>query len=63
LDHEPQTEAELLCRGFHVAFVTPDPGKTWDAWYTYVTEKHGLSKKPAFIGMSKEVVGRSAPFD
>jgi len=52
-DHEPQTEVELLRRGFHVAFITPDPGKTWDAWYAYLTEKHGLSKKPAFVGMSK----------
>ncbi len=52
-DHEPQTEVELLRRGFHVCFVSPDPGKTWDAWYDYLTEKHGLSKKPAFIGMSK----------
>jgi hypothetical protein len=52
-DHEPQAEVELLRRGFHVVFVTPDPGKPWDAWYTYLTEKHGLSKKPAFIGMSK----------
>jgi pimeloyl-ACP methyl ester carboxylesterase len=52
-DHEPQAEVELLRRGFHVAFVTPDPGKTWDAWYTYLTERHGLSKKPAFIGMSR----------
>ena len=52
-DHEPQAEVELLRRGFHVAFVTPDPGKQWDAWYAYLTEKHGLSKKPAFVGMSK----------
>jgi len=52
-DHEPQTEVELLRRGFHVAFITPDPDKTWDAWYTYLTEQHGLSRKPAFIGMSK----------
>ena len=52
-DHEPQTEVELLRRGFHVAFVTPDPDKTWDAWYAYLTETHGLSRKPAFIGMSK----------
>jgi hypothetical protein len=52
-DHEPQTEVELLRRGFHIAFITPDPGKQWDAWYTYLTEKHGLSKKPAFIGMSR----------
>ena len=34
-------------------FITPDPGKPWDAWYSYLTEKHGLSKKPAFVGMSK----------
>ena len=29
------------------------PGKQWDAWYAYPTEKHGLSRKPAFVGMSK----------
>ncbi len=52
-DHEPQTEVELLRRGFHIAFITPDPGKQWDAWYTHLTEKHGLSRKPAFVGMSK----------
>jgi pimeloyl-ACP methyl ester carboxylesterase len=52
-DHEPQTEVELLRRGFHVAFVTPDPGKPWEAWYAYLTEKHGLSKKPTFVGMSR----------
>ncbi len=52
-DHEPQTEVELLRRGFHVAFVTPDPGPAWDAWYAFLTDKHGLSKTPAFIGMSK----------
>ncbi len=52
-DHEPQTEVELLRRGFHIAFITPDPGKQWDAWYAWLTERHGLSKKPAFVGMSK----------
>ena len=52
-DHEPQAEVELLRRGFHIAFITPDPGKQWDAWYTFLTEKHGLSKKPAFVGMSR----------
>jgi hypothetical protein len=52
-DHEPQTEVELLRRGFHIAFITPDPGKHWDAFYTWLTEKHGLSTKPAFVGMSK----------
>ncbi len=55
-DHEPQTEVELLKRGFHIAFVAPDPdrqGKVWDAWYKFLTEKHGLAKKAAFVGMSK----------
>lgn len=25
----------------------------WDAWYAYLTGNYGLSKKPAFIGMSR----------
>lgn len=56
-DHEPQAEVELLKRGFHIAYITADgnlrPDKKWDAWYEFLTEKHGLSKKPAFIGMSR----------
>jgi pimeloyl-ACP methyl ester carboxylesterase len=56
-DHQPQTEIELLRRGFHIAYISANatlkPGKEWDAWYAFLTEKHGLSKKPAFIGMSR----------
>ena len=56
-DHQPQTEVELLKRGFHVAYISANatlkPDKTWDAWYAFLTEKHGLSRKPAFIGMSR----------
>jgi hypothetical protein len=52
-DHEPQTEVELLRRGYHIAFIMCDPDEHWDAWYDFLTEKHGLSKKPAFIGMSR----------
>ncbi len=52
-DHEPQTEIELLKRGFHIGFIMADPGKSWDAWYTFLTETHELSKRPNFIGMSK----------
>jgi pimeloyl-ACP methyl ester carboxylesterase len=56
-DHQPQTEVELLRRGFHIAYITADanlkPSKHWDAWYAFLTEQHGLSKKPAFIGMSR----------
>ena len=25
----------------------------WDAWYVYLTRRYGLSKKPAFVGMSR----------
>jgi hypothetical protein len=57
-DHEPQAEIELLKRGFHIGFVLSDAGKPWDAWYTFLTTQHGLSKKPAFIGMSRG--GRNA---
>ena len=55
-NHQPQTEVELLNRGFHIAYVAPDTGrqgKAWDRWYKFLTEEHGLSKKAAFIGMSK----------
>jgi hypothetical protein len=55
-NHEPQSEVELLRRGFHIAFVAPDPGrqgKAWDMWYKFMTENHGLAKKAAFVGMSK----------
>ena len=56
-DHEPQTEVELLRRGFHIAYISANatlkPGKEWDVWYAHLTGKHGLSKKPAFIGMSR----------
>jgi pimeloyl-ACP methyl ester carboxylesterase len=56
-DHQPQAEVELLQRGFHVAYIessaTLRPGKQWDAWYSFLTEKLGLSRKPAFVGMSR----------
>src|SRR5207237_4878653 len=56
-DHQPQAEVELLRRGFHIAYISANatlkPGKTWDAWYQFLTDKHGLSKRPAFIGMSR----------
>jgi pimeloyl-ACP methyl ester carboxylesterase len=57
-DHEPQSEIELLKRGFHIGFIWCDAGKPWDAWYTFLTDKHGLAKKPAFVGMSRG--GRNA---
>lgn len=56
-DHQPQTEVELLRRGFHLAYITADanrpPDQKWDAWYEFLTVKHGLSPKPTFVGMSR----------
>jgi hypothetical protein len=56
-DHQPQSEVELLKRGFHIAYIessaTLRPGKQWDAWYAFLTDQHGLSKKPVFVGMSR----------
>lgn len=56
-DHQPQTEIALLKKGFHIAYITADhtlrPDKHWEAWYEYLTTKHGLSPKPAFVGMSR----------
>jgi len=56
-DHQPQTEIELLRRGFHIAYISANatlkPGREWDAWFAFLTDRHGLSKKPAFIGMSR----------
>lgn len=56
-DHQPQTEIELLRRGLHIAYIAANaelkPDKKWDAWYAFLTEKHGLSPRPAFIGMSR----------
>jgi pimeloyl-ACP methyl ester carboxylesterase len=51
-DHEPQTEIELLKRGFHIAWIMSDADRHWDAWYKFLVD-HGLDAKPAFIGMSR----------
>ena len=44
-------------RGFHVAYCSADaslkPGKEWETWYAFLTGEHGLSAKPAFVGMSR----------
>lgn len=52
-DYQPQAEIELLKRGFHIAYITTDPDPTWEVWYNYLVHEHGLSPKPALIGMSR----------
>jgi neutral ceramidase len=50
---QPQAEVELLARGFHVAYITPGPPRQRDAWNAFLTDKHRLSRKPVFVGMSR----------
>ncbi len=56
-NHQPQAEIELLRRGFCVAYISASatirPDKEWETWYAFLTDKHALSGKPAFIGMSR----------
>ena len=58
--HEPQTDLALLAKGFHVVttdvaglFGSPKAVAHWDAFYKYLTEKHGFAGKPALEGMSR----------
>ena len=52
----PRLKLSCLNAGFCIAYISANatlkPGKEWDAWYAFLTE-HGMSPKPAFIGMSR----------
>ena len=58
--HEPQTDVALLQRGWHVVYCdvgnlygAPAAVAHWDAFYKYLTEKHGFAKKAVLEGMSR----------
>ena len=58
--HKPSPDIELLKRGFHVVYMSvpdmlggPPAVKHWNAFYQELTEKHGLAKKPALVGLSR----------
>ncbi|MDG2129740.1 MAG: alpha/beta hydrolase [Fuerstiella sp.] len=58
--HEPQTEIALLRKGFHVAYCdvaslwgNAEAIERWDRLYKYLTSQHGLSPRPALLGMSR----------
>lgn len=58
--HAPQTDIELLKKGFHVAYAdvsglfgSPAAVKRWDTFYAYVTESHGFDRKAVLEGMSR----------
>jgi pimeloyl-ACP methyl ester carboxylesterase len=53
-------DTALLSNGFHIAHVdivpfngAPKALEIWDAFYKDMTEKHGLSKKVALVGVSR----------
>jgi neutral ceramidase len=52
-NHQPPADPELLARGFHLAYITPGPLRQRDAWRAFLAEKHRLSRKPIFVGMSR----------
>ncbi|MGL4594004.1 MAG: alpha/beta hydrolase family protein [Thermoguttaceae bacterium] len=58
--HEPQTEIALLNKGYHVAYIgcsdllgSPQMIQERDAFYNFLTQKFGFSKKPVLLGMSR----------
>lgn len=58
--HKPAPDIELLKRGFHVVYMSvpdmlggPPAVKHWNAFYKELTERHGLAKKPALVGLSR----------
>jgi alpha-beta hydrolase superfamily lysophospholipase len=57
--HEPQTEIAMLGKGYYIAYIgcsdpfgSPQNINERNAFYDFVTEKFGLSKKPVLLGMS-----------
>ncbi|MDP6553358.1 MAG: alpha/beta hydrolase [Pirellulaceae bacterium] len=58
--HEPQTDLALLRRGFHLVycdvgnlFGSPKAVAHWNAFYKFLTTKHGFARKVALEGMSR----------
>ena len=59
-DHRPEIDVALLGKGFHLVYIQvgntfgcPDAMKHWDVLYAELTGKHGLSKKPVLLGLSR----------
>ena len=58
--HKPAPDIELLKRGFHIVYMSvpdmlgsPQAVKHWNAFYVELTDKHGLAKKAALVGLSR----------
>ena len=58
--HKPAPDVALLKRGFHIVYMTvpdqlggPKAVASWNEFYKELTEKYGLSKKVALVGLSR----------
>jgi len=58
--HRPDPDVALLGQGFHVVYMRvpdmlgcPRAVSHWNAFYRELTEKHGLAKKVALVGLSR----------
>ena len=58
--HEPQTDLALLDKGFHLVYMdvadlfgAPVAVNHWNAFYDYLTERHGFHPRVALEGMSR----------
>lgn len=58
--HKPAPDIALLGKGFHIVYMkindmlgSPPAVALWNQCYEELTTKHGLSKKPALVGLSR----------
>ncbi|HNQ89040.1 MAG TPA: GDSL-type esterase/lipase family protein [Verrucomicrobiota bacterium] len=58
--HKPNPDLALLGRGFHVVYLSvpdmlgcPEAVRQWNGLYRELTERYGLSPKPALVGLSR----------
>ncbi len=58
--HKPAPDVALLRKGFHIVYMSvpdmlgcPKAVEHWNACHKELTEKHGLSTKPALVGLSR----------
>ncbi len=58
--HKPEPEIALLEKGFHVVYMSlpdmlgsPEAVQHWNAFYEDLTQKRGLGKKAALVGLSR----------
>ncbi len=58
--HKPAPDIALLAKGHHIAYLkapnllgSPTAISLWEKFYLQLTQQHGLSSKPALVGLSR----------